>query len=385
MNILLITDNQALDAFLETLTDATYLCLDTEFMREHTYYPVLGLIQAYHGGDTVYLLDPLAEGLDLEPFFNVLKRPDITKIFHSARQDYEIFYHSYGFLPAPLFDTQIVASVLSYGEQVSFESLVKQVTKQSVDKTQQRTDWLKRPLSEKQLHYAAEDVYYLAPIYQKLQKNLHKNNRTEWIQDDINALLLPETYVAQDEMIVKRIKHKLTGDINLSVIRSLALLRERLAQTHNRIRNHIFKDDILINIAEARPITLDDLKNVKHLPAKSFHHYGENIIQAVTEGIENASSLIMQVKNIRPTSEQEKLIQFLTLFIKQTAENLGIAPRLLASSSDIVNYVTDGYAPFMTGWRYDIFGKNIHALANGTLSLTYEDGKIVGRNLGEII
>lgn len=378
MNILLITDNQALDAFLETLTDVNHLCLDTEFMREHTYYPILGLIQAYHSGDTVYLIDPLAEGLDLTPFFDVLKRPDITKVFHSARQDYEIFYHSYGFLPAPLFDTQIVASVLGYGEQVSFESLVKQVTRQPVDKTQQRTDWLKRPLNEKQLHYAAEDVYYLLPIYETLQKNLHKNNRTEWIQEDINALLLPETYIAQEDMIVKKIKHKLTGEVNFSVIRSLALLREKLAQTHNRIRNHIFKDDILINIAEAKPTTLDDLRDVKHLSSKSFNQYGEDIIQAVAEGIDNAPSFV-QIKSVRPNSEQEKLVQLLSLFMKQTAENLGIAPRLLASSSDITDYVNDGHAPFMTGWRYEIFGKDAEALVSGKLSLTYEDGKIVGK------
>lgn len=375
---ILIQDVDSLSKALEEIKDATHLFLDTEFLRERTYYPILSTIQFYAETENVFIIDVLAEGIEISQFLEFIKNPNLLKIFHSGRQDIEIFFHDFNLMPLPLFDTQVAACYLGYGEQVSFESIVKNKTDIVLDKSLQRTNWLKRPLSEEQLTYAGLDVYALSFIYHSLQKELERKNRSQWCIEDINNLTNPETYRMQPETLLKRTKNRLSDGVGIDILFHLLVLREELAIELNIIRNMVCYDDTLVEIAEKKPRTFDGIRKIIRKSHEAFIEKIADILEIIERAVLNKESLqekYLKGKSVQNLNNyQEKLSNLLMIYIKQIADENHISPRLIASQSDINNYILGNDDSFLTGWRYELCGETLAEISEGKKALFF-DGK----------
>ncbi len=362
---------------IDTLKDATTYFLDTEFIREKTYRPIVALIQIAINEHDAYLIDPTIPDFDAKPLFDMLNNPNKKIILHSARQDLEIFYHHYHFTTENLHDTQIIAAALGYGDQIGFEGLVKAITGDSIDKSQQRTDWLKRPLNKEQLTYAAYDVLYLAKIYPYLESALLSQGRLEWIHDEIKHLCNPQIFTLSKEAIFKKIKHNLTSNKAISALNALLILRENIAINKDLIRTLICPDSVLITLAEKRPKTTEGFLKLKHIKHDFIQTYQSEIIETLIKVDENSEILPKPIKPERLTLPQEKLVNILSVAADATANNYSVARRLFATNIDIIEFVKTNQAPFLSGWRYDLFGKIVHDILNGSKGLFYKQGHIV--------
>ena len=374
-NIHFINNNTDYLDVLHRIKDACVFFLDTEFIREKTYRPIVALIQIALDDKDAYLIDPTFDGFDAVPLFDILKDPTKKIILHSARQDLEIFY--YGFTPHDLVDTQIIAAALGYGDQVSFESLVKAITTDSIDKSQQRTDWLKRPLTNSQMQYAACDVLYLAKIYPFLESALTSQKRWSWVDDEIKNLCDPNIFNLNTNSLLKKIRHGLTSKKAIQALYALAVFRENIAIGRDLIRTLVCPDSILITLAEKRPKTLENLQKFKNLKHNFIFEYQDAIFDTLTKADDMIETPVLIEKPQKLTHSQEKLINILSVAADATANNHSVARRLFATNSDIVDFVRTQEALFLSGWRYDLFGCVVNDILAGHKGLFYKQGQII--------
>lgn len=375
----IISDTAALSRICRRLADEEFITVDTEFMREQTFWPKLCLIQLAGASDTV-IIDPLAGDIDLSAFFELMRNDAVTKVFHAARQDVEIMYHLAETIPTPLFDTQIAAMVCGFGDQVGYEALVRRLAGARIDKTSRFTDWSRRPLSDKQLNYAASDVTHLRPVYEKLVAQLEKSGRAPWLSEELAVLSDPQTYQSHPEDAWKRIKFRARNRRQLAILRAVAAWREHQAQARNVPRNRIIKDDALTELAIQAPKSMDDLAALRALPrgfAASRH--GAGLLDAVAEGLTAPLGDLPDPQRSRPARVEgaSATADILKLALKVVCEREGIAPRLVASSSDIERIAAGESTdiPALAGWRRELFGEVALELKAGRMVIGLIDAQ----------
>jgi ribonuclease D len=369
----LITETSDLAAFCERLSNADAIAVDTEFMRERTYWPKLCLVQVA-GDEAAAAVDPLAEGIDLAPLHALLATPVMVKVFHAARQDLEIFYRRAGRLPEPVFDTQVAAMVCGFGDQVAYETLASRLTKAKLDKSSRFTDWSLRPLSRRQIDYALGDVVPLLTIYRKLKAELEKNGRAGWLDEEMAALTDPVSYDLDPDSAFRRIKHRGGDGRFLAVLRALAAWREREAQARDLPRGWVLRDEAMLEIAHHLPKTIDELARTRGLSRRFVDGgHGGQILAAVAEGLALPA-------DARPVREEKRelprntgpVADLLKVVLKLKCEEANVAQRLVASAEDIELISAFGATadvPALHGWRRQVFGQEALRVRDGALAL----------------
>ena len=385
----IVETNEALAAFLSELSSAPYLALDTEFLRDQTYYPKLCLIQVAAPGTPGIdgIIDPLAPGLDLAPFYELLKRPNIVKVLHAARQDIEIFFLQGGVLPDPLFDTQVAAMVCGFGDAASYETLARKLAHVEIDKSARFTDWGHRPLSKRQLEYALADVTHLRVIYEKLSAQLARTGRTRWVEEEISALKDPKLYRLDPELAWKRLKPRTSNKRFLAMLAALAAWREREAQARDIPRGRVLKDEALTEIAAHPPESDEALDRIRAVP-KGFANsrLGKGLMEAVEAGrnapLPDGAQLAPPRRKREPSPAA---IDLLKTLLRLRAEAANVAPRLIANAEDIERLAAgeDENLAVLQGWRAEVFGNDAKALRNGDLAIALENGEAVVVELEE--
>ncbi len=369
-----------LQVLAEELSGAPYLALDTEFMRDQTYWPRLCLIQIAIPG-TEAIIDPLAEGIDLKPFYDLLKRPNIVKVLHAARQDIEIFCQQGGMIPDPLFDTQIAAMVCGFGDAASYETLARKLAKVEIDKSARYSDWSHRPLNKRQLEYALADVTHLCTIYEAMTRTLARTGRAAWVEEEIAALRDPALYRLDPDTAWKRLKPRTSNKRFLAMLAALAAWREREAQARDIPRGRVLKDEALTEIAAHPPENADALERVRAVP-KGFaaSRLGKGLMEAIELG--KTAPPPEGIEPPRPQRRREPspaAIDLLKTLLRLKAEEVGVAPRLIADAEDIERLAAqedDGVAA-LHGWRAQVFGDDALALRKGDLAIALEGGRAV--------
>jgi ribonuclease D len=372
----LITDQPSLDAFCARMRGERFVAMDTEFMRDRTYYPKLCLVQVAGAGEAV-AIDPLAPGLDLAPLLAVLADPGVLKVMHAARQDLEIFFHL-GQLPAPFFDTQVAAMVCGFGEEVAYDTLVSKLAGAHLDKSSRFTDWARRPLSEAQIRYALGDVTHLRVIYDKLAARIEKAGRMGWVAEELQALLDPGLYSQPPEEAWRRLKLRSRDARFIAIVQALAAWREREAQRRDLPRARIIRDDLLMEVAANRPQSVEELKALDRV------NLDRDSVAGVVAAIRGAMALpknalpavpeaVVLPRGIGPT------VDLLRVLLKYRAEESEVAQRLLASTAELEAIAVDDEAdvPALHGWRREIFGDDALALKAGRIALAVRDRKPV--------
>lgn len=378
----LITTNAALKAFCATLTDCPYITVDTEFMREKTYYAKLCLLQISGPDREAVGVDVLAgeEELDLSPVWDLFADKKIVKVFHAARQDLEIIYQLSGTLPSPLFDTQIAAMVCGYGDQIGYEALVNDICKVRADKSSQFTDWTHRPLSQKQVTYALNDVIFLKTIYESLKARLDKKGRSEWVLEETENLLDVTLYEFPPRDAWQRLKLRSPKARDLAVLRELAAWREEEAQKKDVPRGRILKDETLLDLTYQKPRTESDLARIRGVSADMARgKFGKLILDAMERGLAVPDADCPIVVGREPLSQKlTPVLEMMKMLLRIQAAEHDVAARLIADSETLENYVRDPKsAPSLThGWRYDIFGRMAEDMSNGHIALGLKNGKI---------
>lgn len=376
----LIDNDEKLKEFCAALEKQPFITVDSEFIREHCYYPKLCLLQVAYDGDAA-IIDPLAN-LDLSPFFDILQNPDIVKVFHSGRQDIEIFYNLTGKTPKNVFDTQIAAMVCGFTENIGYGNLVHDIMHIDLDKSQRLTDWSLRPLDESQLQYAICDVTYLVDCYKFLQNYMQKNNRLDWIKEETAWLCDENGYCIKPEEAWLRIKHNAHSPQFLAALKYLAAWREKRAQKFNTPRSGILKDDVLLNIASTFPKSLNELKLVRNLKSEIVNgRLGAEIIDVLKEASQNPMpSEVCRADRKQhhgvPNHEQS-LMEVLKLLLKIKSQEAGVIAKLIADDEDLRYIILNQpeNTKTMQSWRYEIFGKFAEQLCKGKLSITYNPQK----------
>ncbi|MBL3703185.1 ribonuclease D [Sulfitobacter sp. BDSS02] len=377
-----ITTTQDLSNFCKAAAEHDYVTVDTEFLRERTYYSKLCLIQlAMPGTDesNAVLVDPLSEELSLEPLYDLFRDTSTVKVFHAARQDLEIFWVDAQVFPEPLFDTQVAAMVCGFGEQVGYETLVRKIARGSVDKSSRFTDWSRRPLSEAQKSYALADVTHLRQIYEYLSAELDKTNRKRWVEEEIQILTNPSTYEVEPREAWKRLKTRTNSPKFLAVVRELAAFREQYAQENNVPRNRVFKDDALVELASAKPKAHTDLSGLRLLLREARRGaIADGILAAVQKGVN-----CPQDQMPKPDRSREKLqvnpalADLLRVLLKSKTESSGVAAKLIASSADL-DAIAAGERdlPALSGWRSEVFGLDALRLCDGKIALAAKGNNV---------
>jgi ribonuclease D len=370
-----ITTTHDLAEFCNRAAQAPYVTVDTEFLRERTYYSKLCLVQLAIPGKSdadAVLVDPLADGISLDPLYDLFRNENLVKVFHAARQDLEIFYVDAKVIPAPLFDTQVAAMVCGFGDQVGYETLVRKIAKQSLDKSSRFTDWSRRPLSDAQKTYALADVTHLRQIYEYLAAKLEKTGRSHWVSEELATLTTPETYIVRPEDAWERVKTRSSSPRLLAIVRALAEFRESYAQTRNMPRSRVFKDDALIELASTKPKTSEDLQKSRLLLREARKgDIANGILAAVAHGMSLAQEDLPKVApDVDQKAVNQALADLLRVLLKAKTENSGVAAKLIASTSDL-DALASGerdIAP-LRGWRYEVFGQDALRLCNGEIGL----------------
>jgi ribonuclease D len=375
----LITHNDELKEFCGRLSAAEFITVDTEFMRDRTYWPILCLVQL-GGPDEAAAIDAMADGIDLKPLFDLMRDTSVLKVFHAGRQDFEIFFRQMGELPNPVFDTQVSAMVCGFGDSVGYETLVSQLARQRIDKTMRFTDWGRRPLSEKQLHYALGDVTHLRVVYEKLRDKLKKNERYHWVAEEMAHLNNPAIYQIDPRESWRRLKVRSTKPKFLAILREVAALREEEAQRRDIPRNRVMRDEALTEIAAHAPKSRDDLLSLRALHQGQFNGaMGEAILAAVDRGIGiKAADFPVPARQRGPINKAGPATDLLKVLLKVKCDSHGVAQKLIASSDDIEAIAQDDDAdvPALRGWRREIFGNDALALKHGRLAMTANGSKV---------
>ena len=378
----LVSTNSELIAACAALGASDTIVVDTEFMRESTYWPQLCLIQAAAEGVEV-MIDPLAEGIDLAPFLALMTDESRLKVFHAPRQDMEIFFNLTGRPPSPIFDTQTAASALGYGDQIAYDALVQAVLGRPIDKGPRFTDWSRRPLSETQLVYALADVTHLRDLYPALRDKLEAAGRARWVDAEMAALADPALYDVTPDEAWRRLKLRKRDAKYLAALKAVAAWREREAQSRDVPRSRILKDDALYEIAQVQPRTVEALGRMRGIP-KGFERSrgGVTLVEAMDAALADPAAYAPKVEkaknlpnNIGPT------VELLKVLLRQVAQQHGLAPRLLASVSDLEEIAASDNAdvPALQGWRREVFGEEALKLKRGETVMTLKNGEVITR------
>ena len=372
--MLIIQDTPTLQQFCQTLAQQDFITIDLEFQREKTYYSQLGLIQVACP-QTSGIIDPLAPELDLSAFFAILRAPNITKVFHSCRQDIEILYQLSGFIPTPLFDTQIAAQVCGFGASVSYVSLVRQILGIELDKSCRLSNWCIRPLNPKQLAYAISDVTHLVKIYEFLRHYMQEHHREDWIDDEMRPLLSPKTYTIDPYDAWERIHPHSRNAKYLTILRELAAWREAYAQSQNLPRKNIIKDDCLLNIAASCPHTREELATIRNIKEDIFtSNMADEIIATVI-----MAEQLPYPKRVKPDKEpkltySQDLYELLKILLTIRGKQNSVVPQIVATDDELRSFAGhhDSNVRFLHGWRKELFGSHALALRDGKLSFGYD-------------
>lgn len=367
-----ITDSDALAAFCSQLAQSAYITLDTEFIRDKTFWPRLCLIQAAND-DVAGIIDPLADGIDMTPFFKLLQDESLEKVFHAARQDVEIFFHLTGTVPTPLFDTQIAAMVCGFGDSAGYDKLVQSIAHQTIDKASRFTDWARRPLNDRQLQYALSDVTHLRVIYKWLKEEVEREERAGWLDEEMHTLTNPGTYRLDPNDAWKRLKSRSNGKEYRGIMKELAAWREREAQQRDLPRNRILKDEAIQELAAERPRDIDALSRLRAVPkGVAQGNLGKHILAAVKRGSELPADELPPTQRAGPSVKGlGPLLDLLKVLLKLKSEQNGVASKLIATVSDLEALAVsdDADVPALQGWRREIFGEDALALKHGKLAL----------------
>ena len=377
-----ITTTDDLAAFCAAAAAHPYVTVDTEFLRERTYYSKLCLIQLAYpgdGSDDAVLVDPLADGLSLEPLYDLFRDHGVVKVFHAARQDLEIFYVDAGLIPEPLFDTQVAAMVCGFGEQAGYETLVRKIENASLDKSSRFTDWSRRPLSDAQKTYALADVTHLRGIYEHLKAELEASGRAKWVAEEMAVLKDPATYRVDPEEAWMRVKTRTNSARFLGIVRELAKFREAYAQSRDVPRSRVFKDDALVELASTKPQNHQDLGRSRLLLREARKgEIADGILAAIKAGVEaDPNSLPRPDKSRDRLQVNPALADMLRVLLKAKAEGEGVAQKLIATSADL-DAIAGGERdlPALKGWRKEVFGSDALALCNGEVGLAVRGEKV---------
>lgn len=377
MNIITATDDLA--AACRRLAAHPAITVDTEFLRETTYYPLLCVIQMASPEEAV-VVDALAEGIDLASFFALMGDEKVLKVFHAARQDIEIVWHRAGIVPHPVFDTQVAAMVLGYGDSIAYDQLVERVTGHRPDKTHRFTDWARRPLSDEQVAYAVSDVTHLRDVFAALDADLKKRGRSEWVSEEMKVLTSPRTYDFHPERAWERLKTRVRKPKDLAVLMEVAAWREQEAQTRDVPRSRVLKDDAIGDIATHAPTSLERLANLRSLP-KGFEKskWGQDIVAAVKRGLARDPSTLPKLDRPRNGANGAATVELLKVLLRMTSERHAVASKIIATVDDLEQIAADDNADVgaLHGWRRELFGEAALALKHGRLALAIERGRVV--------
>ncbi|HEX4111370.1 MAG TPA: ribonuclease D [Stellaceae bacterium] len=373
-----ITTTAELAAACRRMAAHPFVTVDTEFLRETTYYPLLCVAQMA-SPDEALVIDALAPGIDLAPFYALMADERVMKVFHAARQDIEIVWHAAKLIPHPIFDTQVAAMVLGYGDSISYDQLVQRITGDALDKSHRFTDWTRRPLSDAQLTYAASDVTHLRQVYLALLDDLERRGRAHWVADEMGVLTSPETYRMEPENAWKRLKSRVRKPRELAVLIEVAAWREREAQSRDVPRSRVLKDDAIADIAVHGPTTLDKLKTLRSLP-KGFERsrWGEGIVAAVERGLARDPKTLPLPARVPPAANGSAIVELLKVLLRMVSEHHHVAAKVIATVDDLDRIAASDHAdvPALTGWRRELFGEKALALKHGKLALAIEKDRV---------
>jgi ribonuclease D len=373
-----ITSNQKLADACKRLASHPYITVDTEFLRETTYYPKLCVVQLASTDEAV-VIDAVAEGIDLAPFFELMANEKILKVFHAARQDIEIVWHRAGFIPHPVFDTQVAAMVLGYGDSISYDQLVQRITGDTLDKSHRFTDWSRRPLTPEQIAYAISDVTHLRDAYESLSTDLRKRGRIDWVFEEMEVLTSPETYRAEPEHAWERLKTRVRKPREIGVLMEVAAWREREAQARDVPRGRVLKDDVIADIAILGPTTPEKLTSLRSIP-KGFERskWGHDVIEAVKRGIARDPKTLPRIERSRSGNNGAATVELLKVLLRMTAERHAVAAKVIATVDDLERIASEAEPDVaaLKGWRRELFGEKALALKAGRLALALEKGRV---------
>lgn len=378
MNMITTTDDLA--AACERLARHPFITIDTEFLRETTFWPKLCVVQLA-SVDEALVVDALAEGLDLAPFFALMSNPDVLKVFHAGRQDIEIVWHLAGIIPTPVFDTQVAAMVLGHGDSISYDQLVQRLTGEVLDKSLRFTDWSRRPLSAAQVAYAEADVTHLRDVFLKLDADLKKRGRADWVGEEMAVLTSPETYRQEPERAWERLRSRARKPKDLAVLMEVAAWREREAQSRDTPRSRILKDDVIGEIASQHPTTIEKLGQLRAIP-KGFERSraGEMIVEAVKAGLARDPKTLPRIERDRPLSNgASATVELLKVLLRMTSEQHGVAAKVIATVDDLERIASEDEPDVgaLRGWRGELFGDRAMALKSGRLALAMQRGRVI--------
>ena len=377
----IVTETADLKTLSKELAKGPYVAIDTEFMRDQTYWPKLCLIQAA-GPGVEAIIDPLADGIDLTPFHELLAAKSVVKVFHAARQDVEIFHHQGGVIPNPLFDTQIAAMVCGFGDSASYETLVRKLAKADIDKSARFTDWSRRPLSKRQLEYALADVTYLRLVYELLSKELEKTGRAKWVEEEEATLTDPATYRLDPLEAWRRLKPRGGNKRFFQVLAGVAAWREREAQSRDIPRNRVLKDEALLEIASHPPPDAVHLGQIRALPnGYANSRAGKALMNAIKEALAGPPFEFtpQPERRNRGSEPSPAALDLLKTLLRLRATQYRVAPRLVASTDDLERLASgeNENVAALHGWRAEVFGNDAIALRDGRLAIALENGEAV--------
>lgn len=375
----IITTSGDLAAACERLAKHPVITVDTEFLRETTYYPLLCVVQLASADEGV-VIDALADGIDLKPFFDLMANERVLKVFHAARQDIEIVFHRAGIVPHPVFDTQVAAMVLGYGDSIAYDALVERITGHRPDKTHRFTDWSHRPLSDAQIEYALADVTHLRDVFAALDADLKKRGRSDWVSEEMEVLTSPKTYDFHPERAWERLRTRVRKPKELAVLMEVAAWREQEAQTRDVPRSRILKDDAMGDIATHAPSSIERLSNLRSLP-KGFDKskWGQDIVAAVKRGLARDPSTLPKIDKPRGNGAGAATVELLKVLLRMTSEKHAVASKVIATVDDLEQIAADDKADVaaLHGWRRELFGEAALALKQGKLALAIDKGRVV--------
>lgn len=382
----IITSTAALKRACEELRRSDFLTIDTEFLRETTFWPELCLIQMATP-DMAVIVDPLADGVDLAPFFELMGNPDVTKVFHAARQDIEIIFHLGDLIPHPIFDTQVAAMVCGFGDSISYDQLVSRITGAHIDKTSRFTDWSRRPLTEKQLEYALADVTHLREVYSHLKAELEREDRLHWLKEEMDVLEARETYDLHPEDAWKRLRMRVRKPRELAILQKLAAWREREARSRNVPRGRIIKDDALYEIAQQAPKDADALSRLRTIQRGwERSQGGQAVLAAVAEALALPKDELPRLERPRQLPEGTgAATELLKVLLKLVTEREGVAAKIIANGDDLEKIAAEGEGAdvaALKGWRREMFGEKALDLVGGRLALRFVDKRVEAVALG---
>jgi ribonuclease D len=374
----LVATTSELAAICSRMAAHPFVTVDTEFLRETTYYPLLCVAQMASPDEAV-VVDALAPGIDLAPFYALMADEKVMKVFHAARQDIEIVWHAAKLIPHPIFDTQVAAMVLGYGDSISYDQLVQRITGDALDKSHRFTDWTRRPLSDAQLAYAISDVTHLRDVYLALVEDLKQRGRADWVEDEMGVLTSPDTYRMEPENAWQRLKTRVRKPKELAVLIEVAAWREREAQSRDVPRARILKDEVIADIAVQAPTTTEKLKHLRSLP-KGFERsrWGEAIVAAVARGLDRDMKTLPLQSRTQPATNGAAVVELLKVLLRMISERHHVAAKVIATVDDLERIAADDNAkvPALGGWRHELFGEKALALKHGKLALAIEKGKV---------